>query len=459
MSYSDLIHRYFEGELEGEEYLESALFNELHTNPEARQDFRDMLQIRSLCQEDMVSITTPSECTTTVFAQLGFQIPSAAHQSAAAAAAAVRFAGLRRMASYLLTAALASAFTAAAFLYMQPDDANEFSSAGGVPAEELSSNHRIQLDEMPNAPENVPPVVYSYSEESVADGTAQHAGRQNAQAAAGTTIADRGRTPGAENAIDNGAAPVAALRQSPLLGDASMPAAAAFGDNAEAATSQDTQAKSLLETISTAAAIDGNLPAGAAAVQDGNAPRGFAIAGIDLSMLENKRIRVSFRRISSNSSYATDVTENPSGNTFLLDNAIGVSYQFDDYNAFGVEFGQEIYGQEFATEYRGLPGVAMQQRPALYWIGVNHRYDLNAFLELPDDLKLFEQTLLGAHNAGSGAFTGGMVRAMFGAEYTVFRSLTLSAALEFSGISYSTAVSAMEFSYNTGFTYGMSYKF
>ncbi len=459
MSYSDLIHRYFEGELEGEEYLESALFNELHTNPEARQDFRDMLQIRSLCQEDMVSITTPSECTTTVFAQLGFQIPSAAQQSAAVAATAVRFAGLRRMASYLLTAALASAFTAAAFLYMQPDDANEFSSAGSAPAEELSSNRRIELDEMPTAPENVPPVVYSYSEESVADGTAQHAFRQNAQAAAGTTTAaDGGQTGTVEHTDDNGAAPVTAQRQAPLLGDASMPASAVFGQNTEAAA-QDAQTESLIETISSAAALDGKLPAGAAAVQDGNAPRGFAIAGIDLSMLENKRIRVSFRRISSNSSFATDVVESPSGNTFLLDNAIGVSYQFDDYNAFGVEFGQEIYGQEFATEYRGLPGVPMQQRPALYWIGVNHRYDLNAFLELPDDLKLFEQTLLGAHNAGSGAFTGGMVRAMFGAEYTVMRSLTLSAALEFSGISYSTAVSAMEFSYNTGFTYGISYKF
>ena len=457
MSYSDLIHRYFEGELEGEEYLESALFNELHTNPEARQDFRDMLQIRSLCQEDMVSITTPSECTTTVFAQLGFQIPSAAHQSSAVAAAAVRFAGLRRLASYLLTAALASAFTAAAFFYMQPGDANEFSQSGSVPAEELSSNHRMQLTEAPPAPQQVPPVVYSYSEESVADGTAQHALQQSAStAAAGAATAGRRQTTPARETHANNGTPV---HQTTRFGDASMPAAAVFGEQRDAAT-QDTQAESLIESISSAAAIDGKLPVGSAAVQDGNAPRGLALVGIDLSALENNRIRVSMRRISSNSSYATDVVDNPSGNTFLLDNAIGVSYQFDDYNAFGVEFGQEVYGQEFATEYRGLPGVAVQQRPALYWIGVNHRYDLNAFLELPEDLRLYEQTLLGVHNAGSvGAFTGGMVRAMFGAEYAVTRSLTLNAALEVSGISYSTSVSAMEFSYNTGFTYGISYKF
>ncbi len=74
MSYSKLIHEYLDGDLN--ESQKEALFTELAGSEEIRSEFDKQVNLHTITRTDMSTITPPMETTNSLFAALGFSIPS-----------------------------------------------------------------------------------------------------------------------------------------------------------------------------------------------------------------------------------------------------------------------------------------------------------------------------------------------------------------------------------------------
>lgn len=111
---------------------------------------------------------------------------------------------------------------------------------------------------------------------------------------------------------------------------------------------------------------------------------------------ENK-YSVQFRILSSNS-YPSPQNL-PSGTNSLFSNmSIAGYYKLDDNFRFGIEFGQEHFGQEYYN-YENNQLVFVEQNPNIFWAGITARYETSK-LENLFGIQFFGQPILSYTNLG-----------------------------------------------------------
>ncbi len=474
MSYSDLIHKYFDGELESEEVLEETLFDALKSDADVRQDFTDHLRIRSLCQEDMTSITTPSECTQNVFMQLGFQIPGAVTQQAAVNGAAVAPAVpvSRRFMSYAITALVSSLLTIAVFMFAL--DSGELLTAEGDGTNdnnEAENSLASNKNTLAAGRSEIPVVRNILSDDASADSRSSGDVRSASAATASESVGDQALTQQpAETEI------AAQERQGGFEGISSTNTSAISTADAAASDIQASEAFPAEEAPIPLQDVPDNdersIPAVLASAMlpsAGNAPsapqigsreaRILGTVGISLPVNENLPFSIAYRRIASSTNPNPRLTTDVVVSDPLLDNALSLVYNLSPQQAIGIEVSREAYGQEFTATVDGRPDQLVRQSPSYYWVAALYRHRIQEW-ELAEQLFPYFQVGLGAISSGEslGKFSGGMMRLVVGSQFFLTKNIVVNGGLEVSGISYSTS-DLLETSYNTGFTYGIQVNF
>ncbi len=300
MSYSDLIHKYFDEGLDGTS--EDVLFERMANDADLRKEFAEHMKIHSFVKQDVMHITTPAVVTHGIFEQLGLHIPAVENAVGITATWFQRVGtAIAAYVPYAITALMTTSFLIIAYiLFFQPDDQ--------------------RITTLPEIMQSVP-----------------------------VTQAPQVQTPSPQRAVEERASIKAKTVRS--LSSSFIPAFPAIDREGafEAETEPSIHASDIAE----------HHPAEITTTESGEAFRTKHIADLRENPPESPHFF--FSRSSSflsnfvvemrmlNSTSQPNVDLPPNASEMFKDVAFSIVYKLSDYHALGVEYGREAFGQEFAS--------------------------------------------------------------------------------------------------------------
>jgi hypothetical protein len=440
MNQARLIHRYLDGEVNGNE--EDFLFNELSRNPEMRQEFNQQIKIHVITQNDMNSISPPIESTNALFSALGFSIPSgnfinriSSNESAKSKPGTIPFGKkLQGHVSTLIIAILSSALTAfILFLlfnsFIKPEIASLAESfKKSVPV--LSS---FQNDKQQNsvAAQSAAPHERDYSG-IIRDAIRKEFGNyfvdlktlENRYLAALNSNQDRTLTENTDNYYYNYIFP----KEREIYHTNDM----TYSNRAFPIVPKDRN-------------ITMNLinPTSSGFVYTPYYPEFANSRGYEQG--DNTNWAISFRSTTSHGTPNFNIGN--STNQWFTDLSLGVKYKVNNYHSFGVEGGQERYSQEFSRMIEGKK-FEQKQSPLLWWYGAIYKYSARQ-LSISNRFYPYAQVFTG------GTVAGPLGKVQLGIQYQPAENVTFNLGAEASRLWYNIQGTT----YSTdkmGVTYGLS---
>jgi hypothetical protein len=352
MEYSKLIHDYLDGQLAGSE--EGELFTELAQDPTLRQEFNQQVNIHTLARTDMGSITTPADATNAIFSTLGFKIPSSdfignggANVSAISSFGRRLSDGFKNYFPNILTASIAAVGTALLFLLL-------FDNFG-------PENRYDQYD-------------YAVVSSSLASQPEAYYGKDiMANAAVGIPNYDN---PNAVAVNDNTYAKESefwkqqyfALVNS-IKDDLSRMFASreiyAKPDNDKVFANNELQTAFMINEPYTD--LSNGFNSNDLKQQDIFAPSIYQNAMMIDSPIDESKLKIEYRNLQGYSMVNVDGVRS-SGDLWVTNMALAVSYDIGDNYLIGIEIGNERFAQEFqvSTPYQIYN---IKQNPTLTWYG------------------------------------------------------------------------------------------
>lgn len=424
MNYNDLIHQFLDGELDS--VNEDVLFSNLSNNTEIREMFKQQVQLHLLTQNDMASITTPSESTNYIFSSLGLSVPPIQKPAPKHPIPVPLFEKhiLSHNNKYLttaLTAIISIALTSLFFLlnqkeftdsnmnYTSIDKGSQNSLNYPVSSNIKNTNSYVNgskdLANSNNNTNNTKPVIkYIYVNSN------NQNGETNSQILANNYKLDNN-----PKNIKN------------------------TNDELFALSSSELPTKNL-KPLNTSNTNNSTL--------NTNPLNIFAIDLSSLSKFElnESNLTLQWRNITASSS---DATENlPSAQEPLFINqGIALIYKLDDNNSIGIEVGQEHFLQQF-TRKIGEQEYTYTQNPVLFWYGGFYKLSLPS-LGYKNMIVPYTQVFAGGTTAG---FIG---RGQLGIQYNYDNFLKFYVAGEFSSLLYNVQ-NKINRTDKFGITYGLS---
>jgi len=422
MNYNDLIHQFLDGDLDS--LKEDILFSNLSNNTEIREMFKQQVQLHLLTQNDMASITTPSESTNYIFSNLGLSVPPAEKPAPVAPIPPSLFE--KHILSYYnkylttaLTAIISVALTSMFFLLYQSDFTNSNINTASVvkqnqnnynypvstnfettsKSNDLASSKNSNESKNPNNDRQNIKYIYLNSNTQNNDNNSQ-------------ILADNGNLKDNSNSIKNSNDELFVLASS---------------------------------TIPKNNIRQNNL--GNNNVNNNS----LGIYTIDLSSLgqfqENEtNLTLQWRNITSRSG---NLPENlPSAQEPLFINqGIALIYKLDDNNSFGIEIGQEHFLQQFVRKI-GEQDYIYTQNPVLFWYG--------GFYKLSMPSIGYKNIIIPYAQVFAGGTTAGVIgRGQLGIQYNYDNFLKFYVAGEFSSLFYNVQ-NKINRTDKFGITYGLS---
>ena len=372
MNYNDLIHQFLDGELDS--VNEDVLFSNLSNNTEIREMFKQQVQLHLLTQNDMASITTPSESTNYIFSNLGLSVPPIEKPVPKHPIPVPLFEKhiLSHYNKYLttaLTAIISIALTSLFFLLNQQEFTNSNlnftsvekgnQSSQNYPVSSNIENTNSYLNESKdlansnnNNNKNTKPIIkYIYV----------NSNNQNKETNT-QILADNNKFDNNSKNIKN------------------------TNDELFVLSSSELPAKNL-QPNKTNNTLNSNP---------------LSIYAVDLSSLSKfelneSNLTLQWRNITASSS---DATENlPSAQEPLFINqGIALIYKLDDNNSIGIEVGQEHFLQQF-TRKIGEQEYTYTQNPVLFWYGGFYKLSLPS-LGYKNIIVPYTQVFAGGTTAG-----------------------------------------------------------
>jgi hypothetical protein len=423
MSYTEMIHAYFDEGLDG--YLEDVLFEKLAQSPDLRREFTEHLRLHLMILQDMSSSTPPVDITRSLFTALEMIPPAVGIASPAAPMArrARPAAPSRRLVrgSHALTSA-ATALAVLLLVWMiRPFEVTrvEYVAAAPVPPGAVRT---------PSFSEAVPPpatarAVHEDRTTPAGDAREVHATRGNnatiesSPGSSNPSIAEHASLPapvdqpGTVGGHVDGI-PVAELRSSSGAID-SITAPPTTHGIASAPSAPIADVPDL--PVAIVPGVDQQLyreALGANAMS-----RLPYFSGKDLSDMRGvfSHVILEMRIINGRSSPQVDLPY--SAANMFKDLAFGIAYKIDDKNAIGLEYGRETFGQEY-TSYESVNNDPLIVRQAnsssfdapwlpktyirnmlLDWVGASWKVSFRQF-ELWSFIYPYMRTFVGATKQG-----------------------------------------------------------
>lgn len=493
MSYSELIHRYFDEGLEGS--LEDVLFEQLARNEELRREFAEHARIASLVRADAAGLTPPAAVTSALFSDLGLaaaipaaeasttEAPAAAAPVSAARAARIPF-GVRmrtQLHAWLpqfRTAAMASVATAVLVLLLlprfgertttpadvakdgttmtRPDDAT-IATRSAPAAQSVQTSERIP------APAVDAPIV-AEDRAALAEAETLPTGATADPAAAGgdpipvyESVMWTAVTPANDRSSDI-ARYAAGSSATSRLGWLPM------SDSVASRTLEAMRDPEELAAFSTIRARD-NARASSASGFATPVPASGAMASSVQERVSASRFFVEMRVMNGSSDPAVDLPA--PGNAIFRDMAVSAVYAVGMHHALGVEYGRESFGQVYASNeqrtppspsVRSIANVSAPWLPVVYnenrvldWVGAVWKLSF-ADMALFDAVFPYARTVVGATKDGP------LGKFRIGLEYAPWRHALFNAGFEGSLLRYSVQ-GAWYQTTKTGVTVGLAVGF
>lgn len=442
MSYSDLIHEYLDGSLEGAE--EETLFGSLAGDPELRNEFNQQMKIHLIASADMNAIAPPGFVTANIFSRLGFAMPGGAESSDPEAALPVTATPFwKKHMSTLLIALLAASLTTGIFIAY--DQFKGSSSAGngqnqGIPIvssyEQNGSPAVNKADASDNdgspalfssAFSNVSREDYARSEEEVARLRAlvkTLAGRNKSSNDANRTLASAGDSPEstANLSLNNNRSSNNQMLINPVL------------------------------------VVEGRLPSALRSpaantlypVRIGSVQKGLGYTRMELiDAIDNSHYIVQVKGILPQTA-TPDVSLASRDKNALNNLGFSVYYKLNGSNALGAEFGWEAFPQQFKHNIEGIVHN-QKQAPILFWYGASYRYSADRLL-FNGIINPFAVATIGGTTAGP------LLRGQLGLEFNPYSNIGFIISGDFSNLFYNVDGKIYNTS-KTGLAYGVSFKF
>ncbi|HPO63735.1 MAG TPA: hypothetical protein PK762_11705 [Candidatus Kapabacteria bacterium] len=422
MNYNDLIHQFLDGELDS--LKEDILFSNLSNNTEIREMFKQQVQLHLLTQNDMASITTPSESTNYIFSNLGLSVPPAEKPAPVAPIPPSLFEKhiLSHYNKYLttaLTAIISVALTSMFFLLYQSDFTNSNINTASVIKQnqnnynypvstnfetsaknnDLASSNNSNESKNPNNDKQNIKYIYLNSNTQNNDNNSQ-------------IFAENQNQKDNSNIIKN------STEESFVLASSSIPN------------------KNIKQNKLGSNNVNNNP---------------LSIYTIDLNSLgqfqgNETNLTLQWRNITSRSG---NVPENlPSAQEPLFINqGIALIYKLDDNNSFGIEIGQEHFLQQFVRKI-GEQDYIYTQNPVLFWYGGFYKLSLPSIG--------YKNIIVPYAQVFAGGTTSGVIgRGQLGIQYNYDNFLKFYVAGELSSLFYNVQ-NKINRTDKFGITYGLS---
>lgn len=370
MSYSRMIHEFIDEGLPKSE--EEILFSELAKDAELRDDFNKQMKIHLIAQNDMNSIFPPADCTSNIFSTLGFSIPNEEKPVAPIISFSSKFfSGIKKYAAYLMIATLSSIITGAMFLaydnYFNADNHNSLSlnnsdksinstpyvssknndnSSNIINNKALNSNISNSTNSLPRKFSNQLTNNDSYSNSSSKDAASNLNNNLN-------SIQDEN-----DNLITNN-------NQS---------------DNSNLLLLVDNSIFSSSDISKSNNASQKFAGSRAQSFEKINSGSFGAIVPINIFQSESanyyddSKYILSFKRINTKSE--PNIGELDSKESFFDNFVLTAIYRLDNYNAIGLQYGRERFGQEFDILVNGKTHI-QSQNPVINYGALTYRLSVN----------------------------------------------------------------------------------
>ncbi len=411
---AELLNAYLDGELDN--VSESVFFRMLADNQDLRTELRDAMAVQTYVQRDSESLLPPAHLKQGVLEGVGFS----AQPEARRRKRLWPLAWLSTRPGTVLTSALAGALLTlgAVWLLNSPESAPPqlTSRSNEAPANDLRSSgpeypivhSSAGADEGQTTSESGP-IVSSETFEESQTSEVPAATRQRMPSSEGTASQEKESFASASTTQRN------ALTLTRLL---AAPAASESGTYASQYGAQ----------------LPDKVPAVAAALMT-DSPEAL---GLWLSM-----------RGTANRSFP-DVPTRTNSDPWFQNIGLGLFYDLDEQHAFGLELGQEVFGQRFRGVENGVP-TRFEQRPLLFWLG--GAYQMTAApLESLAGIQPFVRLI------AAGTETGPLGKALLGLQWRPDARVSLNLGLEGSLLYYQFQGTWFN-SRKLGVSYGMTLSF
>jgi hypothetical protein len=400
MSYSEMIHAYFDEGLDG--FLEDVLFEKLAQSAELRREFTEHLRLHQIIQQDAAASTPPVDVTRAIFAGLqvappvvpAVQPPVAASPERPPVPSDILAASRRRSRrSHAMTSAATAIALLIMFWIIRPFET--------IRVEYADSGPRTQATQRTIATEATPsnvPVARSYrpSQHPSHKSTEQSIAASDKVIDVTRQIADASVEPSAIETSDEPSAVETQENATPAALPA--PAIADLGQSASPANPADEdrapEGKQILAATPVPVADVPDMPVGTMPAMEQRWSResmamfatlrpGHAV-GDEHAILPAilSHFQLEMRVMNGRSNPQVNLPYS-SANLFK-DIAFSVAYKVDERNAIGLEYGRETFGQEytsFETETDPLVDVVIRSQNELTAPWMTKTYTRNMLLD------------------------------------------------------------------------------
>jgi len=401
MNYEELLHEYFDGELD--EQHEESLFAMLSHDAGLRREFSDFMRLRAVASNEALIASPPTELTAAVFGGLGYNL-DASQESTAQPGVVPSASRLASILPYVATSILSSLVTAlVVVLLLRPDG-------------ESGSLHRSG------------PVVQSGG--TVHGERILHSGQSASQQH--------------ETSAPSGAPDSQRWKASDFF-TSDRSTEIHISDNGAAISTEDK--REYLPVTAVAAIAPEQGPAIASRHTDSEVLPDIAISPFFSFDDGSDRFDLFLYSSAMRSFPSVDVPTQVQGITIPL--AISALYILSEEHSLGVEFGREAFAQEFAQTIDG-ERVTVLQNPTLWWGGISYRY-------MPEQMR-WDSFSMFAQGTVGGAEVGPFGRLKLGLDWMPYSHFTLTAGVEGSGLLYSVE-NALYSTAKLGIVYGVRVQF
>jgi hypothetical protein len=424
MSYSKLIHDYLDGELTTSQ--QDLLFSELANNVELRQEFNQQVRLQTLAQNDLNSISPPTDAANAVFAQLGFSIPNAGFSgkffNSKPAPSGVFWKStidfLKRNFPTFLTSVISTTITALIFLYFFNNNSSlNYSNLDGS-GRNVASSYISQL----NSKNDFNPIAENSVTRNLSDAEFERLFSK--------ALADY-------------------FAQNPLTNNVILTPGRSIFDISDKSTPIENKNFTELNKENINQNNYQNLfPLAIQPNSTKTETKSSLTAPETISNISNEEFSLALRSFSSQSAIKTNVPSN--ANPWFNNMALSLAYNLNKYHSFGVEVGQEPFAQKFQKTEFDLTST-YEQNPLLFWYGGYYRFSYPDFI-FNEKLFPFAQIFGGATSIGP------LIKSQIGFQFKPDKRVTFVLGGEFSRLIYSLQNNV----YNSdkfGITYGISIQY
>lgn len=471
MNYSKIIHNYLDGEISQLE--EEALFTELASNSELREDFNYQMKIQLVTKHDMNLISPPIECTNKVFSELGFSIPGEMN---------VHHNNIYRRNAFRLALAALGIAALGIIPYAAWRYSNDFQNSNSQQSRYTTNNNNqsanqsdytiVSKDHMANATQLTANLLFptvssydnnnsnnisTYSNQSDRSRSAKSNNISNSNSGNSLNILNKKHRHGVNSSqeYNNQQNQEHILSSNDINQNNSSELAndydSQYGNNKNLSLNP---MNSMLEPSSIITSLHGlNSNYAGAQYKTNNTfseiPLNSSLLNMNNPVVKDNKFSIKFSSFNNKSNISTGM-EN-SQNAWYINRALLISYNFNSYSSLGFELGKENFPQKYTSHNIDNDKAMYEQNPLLNWYGISYQFSMA-------DLTMLNFATPFINSGLSITSVGPICKLEAGLNFKIVNNLNINLSYNAKSLLY-RADGELYHSNKYGFVYGFSFSY